>query len=59
MPNGKRVNVKHIGSVKINDLITIHNVLHVPEFHFNLLSVKKLATQFFAHLTFTSSHCVL
>lgn len=59
MPDGQKAPIKHIGNVLLNDKILLHNVLHVPQFQFNLLSVQKLASQFTSSLTFTSSHCLL
>lgn len=42
MPNCKRAEVQHIGTITISPDITLHHVLHVPDFQFNLLSVMKL-----------------
>lgn len=42
IPDGSKVRVKHIGTVRLNDNILLHNVLHVPKFNFNLIYVYKL-----------------
>ena len=42
LPTGSLANVSHIGSSQILGGIEITNVLHVPEFKYNLLSVSKL-----------------
>ena len=42
MPNGKQSRIAHIGSVQLTPSLLLSNVLHVPDFQFNLLSVSKL-----------------
>ncbi|CAM8966406.1 unnamed protein product [Rhodiola kirilowii] len=42
IPNGDTVAVTHVGRCDINDKISLHNVLLVPNIRFNLLSVAKL-----------------
>nr|KYP41111.1 Retrovirus-related Pol polyprotein from transposon TNT 1-94 [Cajanus cajan] len=42
LPNSTKVNVEGIGSIKINDDIFLHNVLYIPMFRFNLLSLLTL-----------------
>ena len=47
LPNGTHVFATHIGTVQLMPLICLTQVLCIPSFNFNLLSVKKLST----HLT--------
>lgn len=42
IPNGNFLKVTHIGSVVLSPTLTLQNVLFVPNFHYNLLSVSKL-----------------
>jgi hypothetical protein len=42
LPNGQRVLATHIGSVQISQSLILTNVLCVPAFSFNLISVTKL-----------------
>jgi len=42
LPNGTRVSITHIGTVHITQKLILHNVLHVPDFKFNLMSVSSL-----------------
>ena len=51
--------IKHIGSVQLNANLVLENVLHVPEFHFNLLSIQRLCRDLERTLLFTKSECVL
>lgn len=43
LPNGDYVPVSHIGTVKIASLLLL-NVLYMPIFNFNLISVSKLTS---------------
>ncbi|XP_073119820.1 uncharacterized protein [Henckelia pumila] len=38
LPNNDQVLATHIGSVKLSENLTLHNVLFVPQFHLNLIS---------------------
>lgn len=42
LPNGVHEPITHIGSVHISSSIVLHNVLYVPSFRFNLISVCSL-----------------
>ncbi|KAK9672433.1 hypothetical protein RND81_12G100400 [Saponaria officinalis] len=44
LPNGESVRITQMGSVPVTTEITLQNVLYVPCFKFNLLSIAKLAT---------------
>ncbi|CAN1181509.1 hypothetical protein LINPERHAP2_LOCUS35439 [Linum perenne] len=43
LPNGESVPITHIGSVMINNRLRLTDVLVIPSFKFNLLSISKLA----------------
>jgi len=59
MPNGRQVAVKHVGTVMLHPNIILQGVLHVPDFHFNLLSASKLAKQLSCGVVFTANSCYL
>ena len=59
IPNGKRVHIHHIGTIILNSNITLHNVLHAPDFHFNLLSVTKLCSDLSSTIYFTHNSCFI
>ena len=59
MPNGKHSRIEHIGSVQLSPTLLLTNVLHVPDFQFNLLSVHKLCTQVAGKIIFTPTDCIL
>jgi len=59
LPNGQFAKVTHIGTVKINAILTLTNVLCVPSFSFNLISVSKLITILRCCLIFIAEFCVI
>ncbi|XP_075112628.1 uncharacterized protein LOC107785721 [Nicotiana tabacum] len=42
LPNGVTTKIEHVGSSYLSDVDKLENVLHVPDFKFNLMSVSKL-----------------
>ncbi|OIT40346.1 hypothetical protein A4A49_52115 [Nicotiana attenuata] len=45
VPTGGRYHVAHTGNVKILEELTLKDVLHVPDFKFNLMLVSKLTKE--------------
>ncbi|KAL8161679.1 hypothetical protein V2J09_013168 [Rumex salicifolius] len=58
MPDGSRKEIKHVGTVHLRGKFTIRNVLHVPKFSFNLISVTHLTKDLNFNLLFTPSQCL-
>lgn len=42
LPDGQTVQVTHIGTVHVTKDLMLQNVLCVPTFHFNLISISQL-----------------
>ncbi|KAK8985320.1 hypothetical protein V6N11_068585 [Hibiscus sabdariffa] len=59
LPDGKTAPVTHLGSHKLTPDLVLHNILFVPDFHHNLLSVSKLTRDLNCFLTFYPDFCVL
>ena len=59
LPDGTQVKVIHKGNLKVSDGLVLHDVLLVPQFKFNLLSIKKLCEQLHSTVEFTESLCLL
>ena len=59
LPNGATVAISHIGTVCLNKSITLHSVLHVPSFSFNLISVSSLTSSLSCLITFTHDSLVI
>ncbi|KAL8166258.1 hypothetical protein V2J09_007757 [Rumex salicifolius] len=59
MPNNKQAPITNIGTVHLTPTITLHHVLHVSEFSFNLLSVGCLVQDLQANVLFTPTECLL
>lgn len=57
--DGKRLKVEHSGDVMLNSGIKLHNALHVPGFHFNLISILKLCRDTSCSVSFTNDTCLL
>ncbi|XP_019157978.1 PREDICTED: uncharacterized protein LOC109154699 [Ipomoea nil] len=59
LPNGKHIRVEHMGNITLGDGICLRNVLHIPSFKFNIISVSKLLNNSPHLLTFTNDQCLL
>jgi hypothetical protein len=59
LPNGQFALVTHIGTVQISAHLTLTNVLCVPSFSFNLLSVSKLVQSFNFCFLFFANYCII
>ena len=59
LPTGHQVHATHIGSVILSAQLTLNDVLYVPDFNFNLISVSKLAANQALCLTFASDSCLI
>ncbi|KAF7816942.1 uncharacterized protein G2W53_030911 [Senna tora] len=59
LPDGTVKKVKHIGEVRINDKILLKEVLYVPDFRYNLISVHRLAESGQMQFMFDGSTCIV
>jgi predicted aspartyl protease len=59
LPNGQSVMVTHIGSIQITPTLLLTNVLCVPSFDFNLISVSKLTSSLHCCIFFLSTYCFI
>lgn len=59
LPNGYKVKVTNCGSLTLFPNFTLHNVLYVPTFQYNLTSVYHLVSQFDGIAQFSSTLCYL
>lgn len=59
LPNGERVQATHIGSVQLTDQLCLQDVLLIPSFGFNLVSISKLTQQHSCSIAFNSQFCVI
>ncbi|KZV15509.1 hypothetical protein F511_38613 [Dorcoceras hygrometricum] len=57
LPNSLNIPVTHIGSVMLLPEIILQNVLFVPQFKFNLLSISSLTKQILCSVSFSSELC--
>nr|KYP48678.1 Retrovirus-related Pol polyprotein from transposon TNT 1-94 [Cajanus cajan] len=59
LPNSTKVKIEGIRSIQLNDDIHLHNVLFIPSFRFNLLSLLKLLNENQFQFTMQSNNFVL
>lgn len=59
LPNELNETITHIGTVHISSSLVLHNVLHVPSFRFNLISVCSLLRDSNLSAHFYPTFCVL
>ena len=59
LPNGHKEPISHIGSIIVSPTITLHNVLYVPSFRFNLISVRCLLVDNNSSAHFYVDHCLI
>ncbi|XP_006594179.1 uncharacterized protein [Glycine max] len=59
LPTGQQVIVTHSGIVKFFDSLYLENVLYLPIFNFNLISISKLVANLRCQLIFSSDHCLI
>lgn len=58
LPNGEKSDITHKGSVHIFPTQQISDVLYIPNFHFNLLSVSKLTMEWNCMVAFYPELCI-
>ncbi|GKB73763.1 hypothetical protein Tco_0935175 [Tanacetum coccineum] len=58
-PNGTTTFIKKVGNLKLSDTITLYDVLYVPKYSMNLLSVHKLARDSKVFIGFDESECYI
>lgn len=59
LPNGGHVEIKSIGPIKLHNDIILDDVLHVPNFKMNLLSIRQLTPALGCNVIFYLDFCVM
>ena len=59
LPNGERVVVTHIGTIQLTSSLILENVLCVPSFTFNLISISQLTKSLSCCFIFLSNVCFI
>ena len=59
LPNGQSTVVHFKGSLKLTPSITLYDVLLIPDFKFNLISVSKLCQNLSCVIYFHSHNCII
>ncbi|KAK8272656.1 hypothetical protein V6Z12_D11G348900, partial [Gossypium hirsutum] len=59
LPTGHTATVTHVGNYNLTPHHTLRDVLYVPSFHFNLLSISKLTKDLNCFVSFYPTFCIL
>ena len=59
LPNREKVTVTHIGTIQVTSTLKLENILCVPSFNFNLISVSQLTKTLSCCLVFLSNLCFI
>ena len=59
LPTGQQVIVTHFGTVKFTEFLHLEDVLYLPSFNFNLISISKLVSVLNCKLTFFPNSCLI
>lgn len=59
LPNGEKTISFEVGSTRITKEVVLHNVLYVPMFRYNLLSIGKICKDLKSFIMFSEHYCFL
>ena len=59
LPNGETARVTHIGTITLSSKLILKNVLCVPSFSFNILSISMITKSQVCYPVFLSSYCFI
>ena len=59
LPNGDMAKVTHIGTMQVSASLILENVLCIPSFSFNLVSISKLTQNPYCCCIFLSHYCFI
>lgn len=59
LPNNTTVPITHVGEVQLNSKVLLTDVLCVPSFHCNLISISKLTSDNSVSVIFSKTNCML
>lgn len=59
LPTGINVRIAGVGIIKLTTHITLTNVLYIPDFRLNLLSVSQLTKDMGSRVYFDENSCVI
>ena len=59
LPTGQNINIKGISQIRLNEYLLLTNVLYIPDFRLNLLSISQLSKDLRCRVMFDQSSCVI
>lgn len=58
LPNGEQVTISHTGDLSLFKDKSVHHVLYIPDFKFNLMSVSKVIKELGCLVAFFPDFCI-
>jgi len=59
LPTGQQVLATHLGTVNFTEFLHLEDVLYLPSFNFNLISISKSVSSLNCQLTFSANKCLI
>lgn len=59
LPTGQNINIKRIGQIRLNEYLLLTNVLYIPDFRLNLLSISQLTKDLGCRVMFDQNSCLI
>lgn len=59
LPTGTDIKIAGIGQIRLNDYLILNNVLYIPDFRLNLLSISQLTHDLGCRVSFEEDSCMI
>lgn len=59
LPNGHTISTNKCGTIHLNHNLHLTNVLYIPEFFTNIISIPRITAALNCNVQFTSTHCTI
>lgn len=59
LPTGQNINIEGIGQIRLNEYMLLANVLYIPDFRLNLLSISQLTKDLGCRVMFDEGTCLI
>ena len=59
LPTGQNINIEGIGQIRLNEYFLLTNVLYIPDFRLNLLSISQLTKDLGCRVMFDEGTCLI
>ena len=59
LPTGETSQISHYGTVNLENELKLKNVIYIPAFKHNILSINKLCEQYECKVVFYKEYCII